>query len=68
VAHFTGKQNRGTIELLEIESAMSDTASREAAFKAGVNDFLAKLWCTTDVRRILEKVWPIPEQPRVTAA
>lgn len=44
-------------------SAMSDTASREAAFKAGVNDFLAKPWRTTDIRRILQRVCPIPEQP-----
>ena len=49
-------------------SAMSDAASREAAFKAGVNDFLAKPWNTSDIRRILQKVCPIPEQHRVTAA
>jgi YesN/AraC family two-component response regulator len=47
---------------------MSDAASREAAFKAGVNDFLAKPWNTSDIRRILQKVCPIPEQHRVTAA
>ena len=49
-------------------SAMSDAASREAAFKAGVNDFLAKPWNTSDIRRILQKVCAIPEQARVTAA
>jgi CheY-like chemotaxis protein len=49
-------------------SAVSDAASREAAFKAGVNDFLAKPWNTSDIRRILQTVCPIPEHHRVTAA
>ena len=49
-------------------SAMSDAASREAAFKAGVDDFLAKPWNTSDIRRILQKVCAIPEQARITAA